>query len=169
MRRFLIACLSLVWMAGALAQPAKGTAALDKTGGWLFFNSRNSNFRVFDALGPGDPSFPEITNSSPHGSFKPDDALKDKLTQLRDIFKAAYPNPQGHSIVYSISTRGEKSAEFPRPLTFKIYSHGLEHDGKGGLTPLNLESSQGDQRFAGSAESLLIASLIMALPCASTS
>ncbi len=136
-------------LAIANAQPAKGTPTLDKTGGWIFVDWGNSNNILYNPLGPGDKNFPKITFFGATGSMIPDAPLKEKLTQLRDIFKEAYPNPQGHSILYKLSASKEKIPANPRFITLSMDAHGIENDGKGGLNQLNIASTQGDNKFGG--------------------
>jgi hypothetical protein len=141
--------IAFTLFASANAQPAKGTPALDKTGGWVFNDWGNSNNIIYNPLGPGDKNFPKITFFGATGSLIPDAPLKAKLTQLRDIFKEAYPNPQGHSILYQLSAAKEKLPGNPRFVSLAMFAKGIENDGKGGLTQMNIASTQGDRKFGG--------------------
>jgi hypothetical protein len=131
------------------AQQLKGTAALDKTGGWIFNDWGNSNNVFYNPMGPGDNNFPKITFFGATGNMMPTGVLKEKITAIRDIFKAAYPNPQGCSMLYSLKAAKEKTNNDPRFIMLSIDAHGIEHDGKGGLAALNIASHQGDNKYGG--------------------
>lgn len=143
--------LILLWgfMEQTNAQPAKGTPALDKTGGWIFNDWGNSSNTFYNPMGPGDDNFPEMTFFGAIGNLSPSGKLKEKLTAIRDIFKAAYPNPQGCSMLYQFAADKNKKDSTPRFIRFSITACGLEHDGKGGLHTVNIAAHQGDAKFAG--------------------
>jgi hypothetical protein len=150
MKKIILICITFIFGIGnTFAQPAKGMPALDKTGSRLFFDSRNSGFRTFNPLGQGDKNFPVMTTTVAE-HLMPNTVLSQKLTKLRDIFQASYPNSQGHSIIYRIRANKDKFFDNPRVLQFSMDPHGPENDGKGGLEPLNAEKSQGDTKFTGS-------------------
>ena len=131
------------------AQAPKGTAALDKTGGWIFYDWRNSNKILYNPLGT-DENFPNIVYKGILTPYTVSPTLKEKLTQLRDIVKTAYPKPQGFSFLYSFEAIAqEKLSDQPRPIYFKCDPHGIENDGNGGLNTINIASAQGDERYAG--------------------
>jgi hypothetical protein len=131
------------------AQQPKGTPALDKTGGWIFNDWGNSNNVFYNPMGPGDNNFPKITFWGATGNMMPTGVLKEKITAIRDVFKAAYPNPQGCSMLYSLKAAKEKINSSPRFIMLSIDAHGIEHDGKGGLNTLNIASTQGDNKYGG--------------------
>jgi hypothetical protein len=149
MKKLILLFVVCMFAGNVFAQPAKGMPALDKTGGWVFNDWGNSNNIIYNPLGPGDKNFPKITFFGATGSLVPDAALKEKLTQLRDIFKEAYPNPQGHSILYQLSAAKEKLPGNPRFISMAMFAKGIENDGKGGLTQMNIASTQGDRKFGG--------------------
>lgn len=149
MKKIIVLTLIIAFNVNIFAQSAKGTAALDKTGGWVFYDWGNSSSVFHNPLGPGDKNFPKITFSGATGSMIPVSPLKEKLTQLRDIFKETYPNPQGHSILYKLTANKEKIPANPRFISLGMFAHGIENDGKGGLTQLNIAATQGDRRFDG--------------------
>jgi hypothetical protein len=142
----IISIFCLIFLAGnVIAQPTKGTPALDKTGGWIYIGSMGNQFS-FDPVKPNDTGFPTM-NFPAGGGMKPNPLLAEKLVKLRNIIKEAYPNPQGTSIIYGLSAMKDKKPEDPRFVWFYLNGHGLENDGKGGLSQMNLASAQGDTKF----------------------
>ncbi len=144
----LLLCVLNTFVVNVFAQ-IKGTPALDKTGGWIFRDWGNSNNVFYNAMGPGDNNFPKITFFGATGNMMPTGVLKEKITAIRDVFKTAYPNPQGCSMLYKLSADKDKSNSNPRFIVFSIDAHGIEHDGNGGLSKVNIASTQGDNKFGG--------------------
>jgi hypothetical protein len=115
--------------------PAKGTPALDKTGGWIFYAPKDSFLHYHNPLGPGDPNYPNIRVDGRPYPISP--SLANKLTILRDTLRDAYPNPQGAAINYSLHVVATNPQD-PRLIHFRLNAYELQHDGAGGLKPIDV-------------------------------
>ncbi len=132
---FLIAP-TFLGMGNILAQP-KGSPNYDKTGGWVHYTS-TTDLKYQNPLGPGDAGYPSIkfADGSKYAANK---VFSDKLIALRNIFKEAYPNPQGACITYNLKTNSkEKPADVPRFFSFYLNAFQLQNDGVGGLKQLDV-------------------------------
>ena len=149
MKKLIILSVLCFFIKNAFAQAPKGTAALDKTGGWIFYDWSNSNKIMYNPLG-SDDGFPKIVYFASSTPYSITPTLKEKLIQLKDIVKTAYPKPQGFSFLYKIDAIAkERKYDEPRSIVFACDPHGIENDGKGGLTTINIAQSQGNEKFAG--------------------
>ncbi len=131
-------CVFCAIAGNSFAQPAKDSYNYDKTGGWIHYAPKDSYLHLHNPLGPGDAGYPSI--KFPDGSkYTINKALSDKLILLRNVFKDAYPNPQGACITYSLNTISkEKPADVPRFIYLSINGYQLENYGNGGLNQLNV-------------------------------
>ncbi len=119
------------------AQP-KDTPNYDKTGGWIHYAPKDSYLHLHNPLGPGDAGYPSLKFPD-RSMYTINKALSEKLVTLRDVFKNAYPNPQGACITYTLNTIAkEKPADVPRFIYLRVNAYQLENDGKGGLNQLNV-------------------------------
>ena len=125
--------------------PAKGTPALEKTGGWIFYAPKDSFLHYHNPLGPGDPNYPNIRVDGRPYPISP--ALAKKLTILRDTLRDAYPNPQGAAITYALHSVAANPQD-PRLLHFRLNAYELQHDGAGGLKPIDV-ANDSPGRFTG--------------------
>ncbi len=133
----ILLCLLCAFVGNVFAQ-TKDSPNYDKTGGWIHYAPKDSYLHLHNPLGPGDAGYPSI-EFSVGSKYTINKALSDKLIILRNVFKDAYPNPQGACITYSLNTIGkEKPADIPRFIYLRINAYQLENDGKGGLNQLNV-------------------------------
>jgi hypothetical protein len=111
--------------------------------GCIFNDWGNSKNVFYNPMGPGDNNFPKITFWRATCDLIPTVILKEKITDNRNIFKAAYPTKKC-SMLYSLKGSKHKRNNDPRFIMLSVDAHGIEHHGKGGLNILNITSTEGD-------------------------